>query len=126
MEWDHGRFYWNELMTRDAEQAKTFYRDSIGWEFEGMPMEDGTYWLAIADGRPAGGIFEMSGAALDDGPDRWMSFLAVDDVDTRIKRAKKGGATIIRGPFDVPGIGRIAVLNEPGGAPIGWMTPAKR
>jgi predicted enzyme related to lactoylglutathione lyase len=26
--------------------------------------------------------------------------------------------------FDVPGVGRIAILTEPGGAGIGWMTPA--
>jgi predicted enzyme related to lactoylglutathione lyase len=25
--------------------------------------------------------------------------------------------------FDVPGVGRIAILTEPGGASIGWMTP---
>jgi hypothetical protein len=25
--------------------------------------------------------------------------------------------------FDVPGIGRIAILREPGGAGIGWITP---
>jgi len=27
--------------------------------------------------------------------------------------------------FDVPGVGRIAILTEPGGAGIGWITPAK-
>ena len=25
--------------------------------------------------------------------------------------------------FDVPGVGRIAILMQPGGAGIGWMTP---
>ena len=30
----------------------------------------------------------------------------------------------MREPFDVPGTGRIAILKEPGGAAIGWMTPA--
>jgi predicted enzyme related to lactoylglutathione lyase len=24
--WSHGNFYWNELMTRDVEQAKKFLR----------------------------------------------------------------------------------------------------
>jgi uncharacterized protein len=27
--------------------------------------------------------------------------------------------------FDVPGVGRIAILLEPGGAGVGWMTPAQ-
>jgi len=42
----HGHFYWNELMTRDAERDKKFYSETLGWTFEGMPMPDGTYWVA--------------------------------------------------------------------------------
>jgi uncharacterized protein len=38
---------------------------------------------------------------------------------------KKAGAKLMKGPFDVPGVGRIAMLLEPGGAGIGWMTPVK-
>jgi hypothetical protein len=26
--------------------------------------------------------------------------------------------------FDVPNVGRIAILMQPGGAGVGWMTPA--
>ena len=53
-----------------------------------------------------------------------MSYLAVDDVDARVKKAQAAGATLMRPIFDVPGVGRIAILKEPGGAGIGWMTPA--
>ena len=52
-----------------------------------------------------------------------MSYLAVDNVDARLKKAVAAGAEICREPFDVPGVGRIAILKEPGGAMIGWMTP---
>ena len=57
-------------------------------------------------------------------PEFWMAYIAVDDVDKRVAKAKKAGATIVREPFDVPGVGRIAILKQPGGAGIGWMTPA--
>ena len=53
------------------------------------------------------------------------SHLAVDDVDARVKKAQSAGATLMRPIFDVPGVGRIAILKEPGGAGVGWMTPAK-
>jgi predicted enzyme related to lactoylglutathione lyase len=33
---DHGTFYWNELMTRDAEKAKAFYAATLNWTFEAM------------------------------------------------------------------------------------------
>jgi predicted enzyme related to lactoylglutathione lyase len=52
-----------------------------------------------------------------------MSYLAVDDVDGRIEAAKAAGAKVMREPFDVPDVGRIAILKEPGGAGIGWITP---
>ncbi|WP_371685873.1 VOC family protein [Nitratireductor sp. OM-1] len=52
-----------------------------------------------------------------------MSYLSVDDVDAALEKAKAGGASVMREPFDVPGVGRIAILRQPGGAVIGWMTP---
>ena len=39
-------------------------------------------------------------------------------------QATKAGATVMKPAFDVPGVGRIVILLEPGGAGIGWMTPA--
>lgn len=121
----HGRFYWNELVTRDVEQAKAFYHDTLGWEFEAMPMESGgTYWLVPGDPMPICGMFEMSGIEYDAAGDHWVAYIAVDDIDARIDLAKKGGATLAQEPFDVPGIGRIAMVREPGGALIGWMTPS--
>jgi len=45
------------------------------------------------------------------------------ETDARVKKAQSLGATLMRPIFDVPGVGRIAILKEPGGAGIGWMTP---
>ena len=63
--WSHGSFYWNELMTRDVEQAKRFYSSSIGWTFEAVPMPNGTYWLAKMDDKSVAGIFPLSGPELE-------------------------------------------------------------
>ncbi len=120
----HGHFYWNELMTRDPERAKKFYGDTIGWTFDAMPHALGTYWVAKLADKPVAGILPMSGPDFDGVPEQWMAYVAVDDVDARLKRATAAGAKVIRAPFDVPTVGRIAVLREPGGAYIAWMTPA--
>ncbi len=120
----HGRFHWNELMTRDVEKAKKFYADTIGWSFQDMPMPDGTYWIAMMDDEPVAGIFEISGPEYQGVNETWMSYIAVDDIDARVRKAVQAGAKLMKGPFDVPGVGRIAMLTEPGGAGIGWMTPA--
>jgi uncharacterized protein len=118
----HGTFCWNELMTRDVEGAKRFYRDTIGWSFEPKEMDWGTYWLAKMGEKNVGGIFELTSPEFDGVPEGWMSYLAVDDVDKRVKQAIKAGAKLMRPLFDVPGVGRIAILLQPGGAGIAWMT----
>jgi uncharacterized protein len=126
MAWSHGHFHWNELMTRDVARAKNFYADAMGWTFDSMRMPDGgTYWLANAGGTPVAGIFDISGAEYKDVPESWMPYIAVDDVDARVKKAAKAGATVMKPAFDVPGVGRIVILAEPGGAGVGWMTPVE-
>ena len=81
----HGHFDWNELVTRDAERAKRFYQDLIGWQYEAHPMAGGgTYWVATMDGTPVGGVYEVSGPEFESMPDNWMPYLAVDDVDAGI------------------------------------------
>jgi hypothetical protein len=90
-----------------------------------MQMPDGTYSVAKTGDIPVGGLFPLTSPQFDGVPESWMSYLAVDDVDARVKKAQAAGATLMRPIFDVPGVGRIAILKEPGGAGIGWMTPAK-
>jgi hypothetical protein len=122
----HGHFHWNELVTRDVEKAKKFYGDVIGWTFDGMPMPDGTYWVAKMGDQPVGGLFPIAGPQWEGVPEHWMSYLAVDDVDARVKKATAAGAKLMRPAFDIPGVGRIAILTEPGGAGVGWITPVPR
>ncbi|KQW19574.1 glyoxalase [Afipia sp. Root123D2] len=120
----HGHFHWNELLTPEVEQAKQFYRDTIGWSFEPMPMDDGaTYWVAQIGKEPVAGIFPTNRPDFAGVPVSWMSYLSVDNVDTRVRKAVNGGAKLMRPIFDVPNVGRIAILTEPGGAGIGWITP---
>jgi hypothetical protein len=112
-------------MARDVAKAKKFYADTLGWSFDAMPMPGGgTYWVATMAGEPVGGIFDISGSDYAGVPEGWMPYIAVDDVDARSKKAIAAGATIMKPAFDVPNVGRIVILREPGGAGIGWMTPA--
>jgi len=122
---EHGVFCWNELMTRDTEKAKAFYGKTLGWTFSEMPMENDVYTLANLGEKPVAGIFPMTGPEFDGVPEHWMSYIAVDNVDERLELASAHGGTVIRPPFDVPGVGRIAILQDVGGAVQGWMTPVE-
>jgi uncharacterized protein len=125
MRGSHGKFYWNELMARDVDGAKKFYADTMGWSYDAMPTPDGgTYWVAKIGEEPVAGIFDIRGSEYDGVAEGWMPYIAVDDLDARVKKATKAGAKVMKPAFDVPGVGRIVILKEPGGAGIGWMTPA--
>ena len=121
----HGTVHWNELNTHDVEKAKAFFAQTLGWAYEAMPMPEGTYWIIRSGEATVGGIFELKGAAFEGVPEHWLTYVAVDDVDARSKKARAAGAKLERAPFDVPGVGRIAIVQLPGGAMMGWMTPAQ-
>jgi predicted enzyme related to lactoylglutathione lyase len=126
MRGSHGTFYWNELMTRDVEGAKKFYAGTLGWSYDAMPMPGGggTYWVAKMGDEPVGGILDISAPEFGPVPESWMAYIAVDDVDARVAKAVKAGSKLMKPVFEVPGVGRIAILTQPDGAGIGWMTPA--
>ena len=110
MSFNHGSVWWSELMTRDVASAVAWYRDICGWTFEATEMEAGTYQVAMAHGEPVAGIMDMSGMPhLDGVPPHWFTYFAVDDVDAALTQVKALGGALIRPPFDVPGIGRIAL-----------------
>jgi predicted enzyme related to lactoylglutathione lyase len=89
-----------------------------------MPIPHGTYWIIKNGAERAGGIFnldEMKGC--EKIPEHWLSYVAVDDVDARYKKALAAGAKEGRAPFDIPNVGRIAILQQPSGGTVAWITP---
>jgi predicted enzyme related to lactoylglutathione lyase len=121
----HGMFAWNELLTNDVERAKAFYAATVGWAYEGMPIAHGTYWVAQCDGKPVGGIMNMEGIVPAGVLPHWFSYVEVDDVDARLTTVEANGGKIFRQPFDIEGVGRIAIIADATGAPLGWMTPKR-
>ncbi len=121
--WANGSFYWNELMTRDAEAAKTFYGATLGWTFEAMEGGEGpAYWVAKVGDESVAGIYQVD-ANDPDAWEGWFAYVAVTDLSTALARATSEGGAVVREPWDVPGVGRIAIVNDNAGNAMGWMTP---
>jgi predicted enzyme related to lactoylglutathione lyase len=121
----HGAFVWNELHTRDVEKAKAFYGETLGWTFDAMPMQEGgTYWIAKTGDAMAAGIFTMVEPRFEGVPEHWFSYIEVDDVDARVAKVAAAGGKVHREPWDIPGVGRVAIVEDRGGAVSGWMTSA--
>lgn len=120
----HGAVIWNELNTHDPAAAMAFYAKLMGWSFAPMPMEDGEYWIIKHADKDLGGVFPLSAPEFRDVPSHWLTYLAVDDVDASIVEVEKLGGTVTKAPFDVPGVGRLAVVQDPSGAHVAWITPS--
>jgi len=114
-----GALCWTELATRNAESAKAFYTQLLGWT--AVPSKDPampyTEW-ALEDTH-FGGMMEISdqwGPGWQDIPSHWMVYFMVQDVDERTARAAALGARVHVPPRDIPKVGRFAVLADLQGA----------
>ncbi|WP_419797685.1 MAG: VOC family protein [Terasakiella sp.] len=123
----HGSFYWNELRVRNIEETKAFYHKLLGWHYDEMKMEEGDdpYFLCKSGEQVVAGMFEMNekNGFTPDVPPHWLGLIQVENVDACLEIAKSENSEIYFGPFDVPDVGRIVVLQDKGGAPIGLITP---
>ena len=118
VEYKPGAFCWIELGTSVGEDGKKFYTQLFGWEFEDHPMGPGmVYTILKLAGKDVGALYElMPEMKAQDIPPHWMSYVSVDNADETAEKAKAEGATIIKEPFDVFTLGRMAVIQDPAGA----------
>lgn len=111
-----GEFCWNELVTSDSQSAFKFYTQLFGWKIiREMDMGAmGTYRVFGIGDKEMGGLMNIpQGASM---PPSWIYYTEISDLDAALARAKKRGATVMNGPMDVPGGGRVAQLKDPQGA----------
>jgi hypothetical protein len=112
--YDPGTFSWAELATSDADGAKAFYGNVLGWEYEDMPIPDGSvYTMASRDGKQVAALYRT-----DEQPPHWNCYVTVASVDDAAAKAGDLGANVVAEPFDVMDVGRMAVIADPTGAAL--------
>jgi predicted enzyme related to lactoylglutathione lyase len=113
-----GRFCWFELGTTDAGAARRFYGSLFGWTAHEEPAGPGmVYSMLRLRGKDVGGLYELTPEMRAQGvPPHWLAYVASASADDTAAKAKSAGGTIVNGPFDVMGNGRMAVIKDPQGA----------
>lgn len=120
-----GTLTWNELTTRNPAEAKAFYGAVFGWEPDDHPMGDFDYTEWKLDGKVVGGMIPMVGPMWPaELPNHWMVYFGSSDTDATCARATELGGSVQVAPFDTPA-GKVAVLNDPAGAPFSVITLAE-
>ena len=109
-----GALIWNELITDKPDSALAFYEAVVGLTTATMEMAPGqNYTLLKVGGTDVGGC---TTPPMPDVPNHWHVYFAVEDADaTAAKAAAEGGQVAVQ-PFDIPSVGRSAVLIDPQGA----------
>ena len=117
-----GAVIWNELITDKPDSALPFYETVVGLTNSTMEMAPGqNYTLLKVGGTDVGGCMEppMPGV-----PNHWHVYFAVDDADATAAKAAAEGGQIAAEPFDIPSVGRSAVLTDPQGAVFSVLKPS--
>jgi uncharacterized protein len=121
-----GRFLWYELMTTDPEDAQRFYPAVLGWTLMPFDKMEGPepYIMWAREGSPLGGTMKISDEMKAQGVSpHWLAYIGSDDVDATAAKVKELGGKVYMEPFDVPTVGRMAVLADPMGAVFAVYRP---
>lgn len=124
------RFIWYEMMTSDQDAAIAFYTAVIGWnaaDHVNPEIRDLRYTILSAGGRGMGGLLQLT-RQMRDGGGRpgWLGYVGVPDTDAAARRIAGAGGSIVMGPDDIPGVGRFAMVSDPGDALFYVLTPLPR
>ncbi|MBO9436653.1 VOC family protein [Ruegeria sp. R13_0] len=117
-----GRIVWHDLFTPDVAASRSFYESVAGWSYIVEHATDFAWGgghkdivLAALDGE-AGAGFVYQNQVLFEG---WIPYVEVEDVDQAAKLAANLKGSVVKPPFEVPGVGRNCLLRDPLGAFFG-------
>ena len=115
----NGEICWRELNSQNSAAAKEFYQELFGWQSEQSKVADVGYDEIHVDGKAVGGFMQINeqwGEDWQNIPAHWMTYVSVDNCDDTAEKVKENGGNVCVPPFDIPKVGRIAVINDPSGA----------
>ena len=122
---DKGQFIWYELMTPDVDAAKAFYDSVVGWNIDAQSnFPNGYRMIGRSDGKSAGGVLPLTDEMQQHGArPTWLAYIHVADVDGAVRSIEQAGGKTFMPPFDIPNVGRVAMVADPQGAPFYVMQP---
>ena len=109
-----GTVCWVEVNTWESAKCGEFYAQLLGAEQQPETLSMGPYTFLAVGGKRFGGVLQMT-KEWGEMPAHWMIYFQVADCDASAAKIKAAGGQICHGPFDAPGVGRIAVCGDPQG-----------
>ncbi len=116
-----GQWIWSALVTTDPDSAAGFYQLVFDYDVYDFPERQNAQHLTLAAKDFARATINPMPVSRPDARPYWLNFVRVDDTDAAVARATSLGGQVLMTPrLDRHG-GRIAVIADPTGAPLGVM-----
>jgi predicted enzyme related to lactoylglutathione lyase len=112
-----GKFVWIDLLTEDTGAASVFYEALFGWH-AAPSRRDESYYVFSLDDNPVAGMSAVDNKDAKVPETWWLLSLSVEDVDQSLAVVEEHGGKLLEGPVDDAGRGRMALVSDPGGAPL--------
>lgn len=115
---------WTTLITPETSAVAKFYTMLFGYDAQAEPghLPGGDHLTLRLAGRPVASIDGVGPAVPHDRGPHWLTFFAVADVDSAVRRLTELGGRVLSTPTDTP-FGRQAQVADPEGALFGLVSP---
>jgi predicted enzyme related to lactoylglutathione lyase len=110
------------LLSEDVQTAARFYEELLGWEI--VPSPTGGL-MALRDGQPFAGLNSIEDRIPNASESLWLAAITVTDPPRSVAAATRLGATIHQDVTELEGWGTYAVVQDPQGAPLLLVNPAR-
>ncbi|HEY8471429.1 MAG TPA: VOC family protein [Natronosporangium sp.] len=108
---------WVDIASPDPQATARFYADLFDWELD----QRGDY---LVGRRYDGDVAGIGRLVPGDSTATWNMYVRVADVADAARNVPAAGGTVVSGPHDAPGIGRVVVCADRQGAQFRLFEPA--
>ncbi len=115
-----GLVHWVELHSKDIDTDINWLKTTFGFSTTEMEMPFGAYHILKSGDHPCGGVMASQAP---EAPAHWLVWINVENVEETMALVEKNKGKVLSPIMDVPGVGRMTVIQDPADGVLGIITP---
>jgi predicted enzyme related to lactoylglutathione lyase len=115
-----GEWIWSSLLAKDPDREATFYQAMFRYDIYDLPRDDGAPHVILSSDEYARAGLNPLPATGHRRP-HWLNFVRVVSADDAAAKAVSLGGKVLVQPYEDRHGGKVAVIADPAGAPVGIM-----
>jgi predicted enzyme related to lactoylglutathione lyase len=115
-----GEWIWSTLLAQDPDREATFYQAIFRYDLYDLPRDDGAQHVILSSDDYARASVNPLPTSGHRRP-HWLNFIRVVSADDAAAKAVQLGGKVLVPPYEDRHGGKLAVIADPAGAPLGVM-----